>query len=326
MTEVVQEDFTFPVTYADGTIELRGRVFRPARLSEEAKALPPVVFNSGFTGGVSMYGQLFGNALAQRGYSVTTYDVSGFFTNKGARNTYKSGDLTITNVSLEDQKIELLALVAWTKNRFGAMPAVASWAMGSVASLAAVLDLARAGGEQISYFVPMCYTRLSALQNLRADAVAAHVAIAGLADDAPIPPFDTGTEATKLGYYPLDPATQAYVDEQLGNYTEAGGVDRWPGCSHVSAKSYKSSVNFDPEADLSAVSGRFPPALIVHGADNTLHMPSESVRLHKVYPGEKGESALLVAGMEHGQQLMADHVIFKSLIDNIDHGIRAHCA
>lgn len=325
MSMIIEEEFTFPVTYEDGTLELRGFCFRPAEQGVDARKLPPFVFNSGFTGGVSMYGQLFGRAMAKLGYNVTTYDVAGYFTNKDVRNTTKSGDLTVTNVSLEDQKIELLALIDWTRSRFGAMPAVASWAMGSVASLAAISDLAKAGGDQVAFYVPMSYTRLSALQNLRADAVGAELAIAELADDAAIPPFDTGTEATRLGYYPLDPATQAYVDEQLGNYTQVGGVDQWPGCSHVTAKSFKSYIRFDPEAGLQEASGQFPPALIVHGTENTLHMPSESVRLHGVYPGDAGEAPLLIEGMEHGQQLTSDNPIFKTLIAQIDTGIRAHC-
>jgi hypothetical protein len=165
---------------------------------------------------------------------------------------------------------------------------------------------------------------MSALQNLRADKEAAHAALMELPDDEPVPPFDTGTEATKLGYYPLDPATQAYVDKQLGSYTEADGVERWPGCGAVTAKSYKECLAFDPEAQLAGASGRFPPALIIHGADNTLHMPEESVRLHQVYPGQKTKAPLLIAGMEHGQQLSAENVVFRYMIENIDRGIRGH--
>jgi pimeloyl-ACP methyl ester carboxylesterase len=248
MTNLIEEEITFPVPYNDGTHQLRGRIFLPAIPSAEQQKLPPVVFNSGFTGGASMYGQLMGKALAERGYRVMTYDVAGFFKNKDVRNTVRRGDLRVTNVSLEDQKDEVLAAISWTKERFGRMPVVASWAMGSVASLAAVAELARAGGDQVPYYVPMSYTRMSALQNLRADKEAAHATLMELPDDEPVPPFDTGTEATKLGYYPLDPATQAYVDEQLGSYTEADGVERWPGCSAVTAKSYKECLAFDPEA------------------------------------------------------------------------------
>lgn len=323
MTRILEEEFRFPVEYDNETLELKGYAFRPADQDATAKALPPLVFNSGFTGGVSMYGQLFGRALARRGYNVVTYDVSGFFSNKAIRNTYTSGTITVTNVSLDDQRVELLALIEWTRKQFGTMPAVASWAMGAVASLAAVTDLANADGEQLAFYVPMSYTRISALQNLRADARAAHREIEGLDDRAPIPPFDTGTEATRTGFYPLDPDTQAYVDEQLGTYTEAGGADRWPGCSHVSAKSYKTCVSFDPEAALASATHRFPPALIVHGTANTLHSPEESVRLHKVYPGEKGDAPCLIEGMAHGQQLVAEHPVFIDLIGKIDAAIRS---
>ncbi|WP_436643233.1 hypothetical protein [Microbaculum sp. FT89] len=320
MTQLIEEEFTFPVTYGNTTLQLRGFVFRPA---EADKSLPPFIFNSGFTGGVAMYGQLFGRTMAARGYNAVTYDVSGFFSNRDVRNTSKAGDVTVTNVSLEDQTIELLALIEWTRQRFGAAPAVASWAMGAVASLAAVSELARSDREQIAYYVPMSYTRLSALQNLRADAVGAHLAISALADDAAIPPFDTGTAATQTGFYPLDPATQDYTDVQLGKYTEVGKVDRWPGCSHVTALSYKSYVTFDPESDLAGIASDFPPALIIHGIANSLHMPSESVRLHQVYPGLKGDAPVLIDDMKHGQQLEDGNPIFETLIGKIDEAIRA---
>lgn len=322
------EDIDFPVTYSDGAGVLRGRLFCPGGGDAQAAgALPPVIFNSGFTGGVSMYGQLVGKALAARGYQVMTYDVAGFFTNKAVRNRFEKNGCVVTHVDLGDQQAELLAAVAWARARFARMPAVASWAMGCVASLAAIGALARAGGEQAACYVAMNYTGMRSLQTLRADAAAAHAALLALPDDAPVPPFDTGTAATRLGYYPLDPATQAYVDAQLGAYTDADGADRWPGCSHVSARSYKTCVAFDPEAQLDgAAPGRFPPALIVHGAQNTLHMPAESVRLHQRYPGQKAPAPLLIAGMEHGQQMNADDAIFHYMIENIDRGIRQYAA
>ncbi|WP_028352897.1 alpha/beta hydrolase family protein [Bordetella petrii] len=326
MMNIIEEDIAFPVPYRDGVLQLRGRVLRPADSGGAQPELPPVVFNSGFTGGASMYGQLVGKALAEHGYRVMTYDVAGFFKNKDVRNTFRRDGRTITDVDLEDQKIEVLAAVSWTQQRFGRMPVVASWAMGSVASLAAVAELARSGGEQVPFYVPMNYTRIAALQDLRADKAAAHAALMRLADDDGIPPFDTGTEATRLGYYPLDPATQAYVDRQLGGYTDAEGVERWPGCAYVSARSYKEGIGFDPEAGLGAAAGRFPPALIIHGARNTLHMPGESIRLHHAYPGQKQDRPLLIEDMEHGQQMASGHPVFRYMIGQIDQGIRAHCA
>lgn len=319
-----EEKISFPVKYRDTVLDLQGVFFTPRQLTDEQKKLPPVVFNSGFTGGASMYGQLFGKALAELGYTVMTYDVAGFFTNKTVRNTLKVGDMTVTNVDLDDQKSEVLSAVAWTRQRCGRMPVVISWAMGSVASLAAVEELAMLGGEQLAGYVPMSYTRMTSLQNLRADKEGAHRAICALPGNAAVPPFDTGTEATRLGYYPLDPDTQAYVDAQLGGYTEAGGVDRWPGCTHVTAKSYTLGLAFDPEAQLATATGKFPPALIVHGLENTLHMPEESVRLHKAYPGPKGAAPLMIEQMQHGQQLNADHPIFRSLIGSIDGYLRSN--
>ena len=320
MNKVSVEEFSFTVDYAEGSEQLKAYRFNPEMPDA---SLPPVVFNSGFTGGVSMYGQLVGNALAERGYVVTTYDVTGFFTNKTVRNTFALAGQTLTNVSLEDQTTELLALVEAARQQAGRMPVVISWAMGSVASLAAVNKMVAAGGEQLPLFVPMNYTNLRNLQRLRKDIEGADQALMALSEEAGIPPFDTGTEATKLGYYPLDTNTQAYVNEQLGDYTDAGGADHWPGCVLVTAKSYQSYVNFDPEAELDGSKGTYPPALIVHGANNTLHMPEESKRLFAAYPGEKGDEPLILAGMEHGQQMVADSPVYQGLIEQIDARIRS---
>lgn len=321
MTTITTRNINFSVKYNDATLILKGMLFQPEQRDAASQKLPPVIFNSGFTGGVTMYGQLFGRALAALGYRVMTYDVAGFFSNKHIRNTIESGDKVITHVILEDQKDEVLGAVAWARENFGEMPVVASWAMGSVASLGAVAELAADGAEQIRFWVPMSYTNIRTLQALRADQAAADAAIKQLADDAPIPPFDTGTDETRLGYYPLDRETQAYVDQQLGGYTEAAGVDRWPGCTYVTAKSYKSYVQYDPEQSIEGAQG-FPPALIIHGADNTLHMPSESVRLHQNYPGDAGPNALIISHMQHGQQNQAGNPVFELMIKSIDEAIR----
>jgi len=318
MSNVSMRSIEFEVDFSGETLALVGTVFEP---ESPQQGLPPVVFNSGFTGGVAMYGQLFGRALAARGYSVMTYDVAGFFSNKAVRNTAQVDGKTVTNVSLEDPRDEVLGAIRWARNAFGQTPVVASWAMGSVASLAAIAELARDPAEQVKLWVPMNYTSMRGLQALRADAQAADAGIRALDPDAPIPPFDTGTEATRLGYYPLDAATQQYVDRQLGAYTEAGGADRWPGCAWVTARSYTSGLVFDPEQVIAGMTG-FPPALIIHGAQNTLHDPGESQRLHQRYPGDAGDGVLMIADMQHGQQNEPHHPVFKALIGCIDEAVR----
>ena len=89
----------------------------------------------------------------------------------------------------------------------------------------------------------------------------------------------------------------------------------------MTAKSYKSYVQYDPEQSIEGATG-FPPALIIHGADNTLHMPSESVRLHQNYPGDAGPHAFIIPKMQHGQQSQADNPVFKAMIESIDEAIR----
>lgn len=63
--------------------------------------------------------------------------------------------------------------------------------------------------------------------------------------------------------------------------------------------------------------------MIIHGADNTLHRPSESERLYRHYPGDAGEGALIIPLMQHGQQNQANNPLFRAMIHSIDEAIRA---
>jgi len=302
--------------------ELRACTFTAQRGTGSASPGTSVVFTSGFTGGVAMYGRLVGHALARRGHRVTTYDVAGFFTNRDVQDP----DEGVTEVSLERQEDELLALIACTSQRDGAPPALVSWAMGATVALGAVTRLVGGDDQVPPLFVPLNYTRMTSLQRLRDDPVRAHRDLTALEGPTGIPPFDVGTESTRLGFYPLDPGTRSYVDAQLGDYTEDAGVDRWPGCSLISARSYLRAVAYDPEDRLGAGPDGYPEALIIHGAENTLHDPRESERLHRRYPGPKDDVPLLVAGMQHGQQMVAGHPVFEGLMDVIDARLRRTCA
>lgn len=319
---VAETWWTFVVPDGPGCVSLRACTFESQQAPDPSAPGSSVVFTSGFTGGVAMYGRLVGHALARRGHRVTTYDVAGFFTNRGAR----GDDRHVTEVDLSLQEQELLALIETTRERDGVTPALVSWAMGATVAIGAVSRLASAGGPVPPLVVPMNYTRMTALQQLRADPDRAHLDLMALDGSVGVAPFDVGTEATRLGFYPLDPQTQSYVDAQLGDHTEKAGVDRWPGCSLVSARSYVRAVAYDPEERLGVGAGAFPEALIIHGADNTLHDPKESERLHRRYPGPKDDAPFLAPGMQHGQQMVAGHPVFEGLMDVIDARLRQACA
>lgn len=319
---VAESWWTFTLPDGPRSGELRACTFEPQQVPDRAATGSSVVFTSGFTGGVAMYGSLVGHALARRGHKVTTYDIAGFFTNRDAR----GDDRSVTEVDLDDQEDELLALIEQVRRRDGMSPALLSWAMGATVALGAVSRLAKDGGPVLPLFVPMNYTRMTALQRLRADPVRAHLDLVALDGYTGVAPFDVGTEATRLGFYPLDPETQAYVDGQLGDYTEDAGVERWPGCSLISARSYVRAVDYDPEQRFEARDGGFPEVLIVHGENNTLHDPKESERLHRRYPGPRDEGPLLVPGMQHGQQMVAGDPVFEGLMAIIDARLRRACS
>ena len=310
-------EFDFTVNYPEGALTLKGFRFDP----EHANGRAPIVFNSGYTGGVSMYGQLIGNAFAALGYTVYTYDVTGFFTNRDVRNSTQQGGQRLTTVSMEDQTVELMALIDVARAASGQAPAVLSWAIGSVASMEALNRYAQAGEEAVSFYAPMNYSSTQRLQGLRNDAAATEATLRAIHPDAAIAPFDLGDAETEHGFYPLDPNTQNYVQSQLGDYTDAMGVDHWPGVEHVTAGSFVEWMDFQPLNNLVNEPSAYPPALIVHGADNTLHTPFESLELHQRYPNHADAEFFLVKGLEHGQQLTPENPVFQTMVQRIHAGI-----
>ena len=311
--------FGFDVAYPEGTLQLTGYRFDPVMPNGRA----PIVFNSGFTGGVSMYGQLIGHAFAELGYQVFTYDVTGFFTNRDVRNTKLRDGKRLTRVSLEDQTVELMALIDHARVETAQAPALLSWAMGGVASMAALHRYALAGQRAVSLFVPMNYSSMRRLQMLRKDPAATEQKLRAQPAQTAIAPFDLGDVATEHGFYPLDANTQNYVQTQLGAYTDAMGMDHWPGVQYVTAESYCECLDFDPLAVMPGNPSAYPAALIVHGAENTLHTPFESLDLQQRYPNRAAAEFWLVRGLEHGQQLTPENSVFQAMVERIDGALQS---
>lgn len=324
-----QENVTIPVTYpGDKNASLfKATVFKPANPTKEQQHRTPILFNSGFTGGVSMYGQLMGKALSKLGYTVVTYDVAGYYSNKKLRNSKTHNGQEVTRVSLKDQQQELVDALKWVGKTYGKTPALISWAMGSTASLGAITELAAGkSADQVPVFVPLQYTNMKNLQGLRGKNANAHdVELRKLAKAdtwSPTPVFDL-TNNKQPGFYPLDPGTDTYTQKQLTGYTITNGAEeRWPGSQSISAGSYVEAVEYNPEKTLSKANKKNLPYLLpIHGANNPLHAPSETKRLASKYPGNKHQ-ALFIAGMGHGGEMEEKNPVFKRVIDHIDRTLR----
>lgn len=109
--------------------------------------------------------------------------------------------------------------------------------------------------------------------------------------------------------YPLDSQTQVYVDDVLYRFPGFGGK--------VPLGFATSMMLFAPDDNLSHLKN--VPVLIVHGAQNELHPPSEAQHLYDAYPGPKTLHWLPDAG--HTEWMFDDHPRFEALAGQIDEWI-----
>lgn len=313
-----------PIQYADGERNLSVYIYMPKKPSAGQPAKHPVLFVSGFTGGVSMYGRLMADALTDRGHPVVTYDVAGFYSNADVKNRWQVQDgSSVTRVSIIDQKQEVEDIISWCRAKFGSAPVLVTWAMGCLAGLQAIISLKDKSKPNVPLFIPMQYSSMHELQKLRSSPRIVN-SIMSLPAATPIPVFDLGTSETILGFYPLDIETQRYTSTQLREYTAAMGVQTWPGCDYISAGSLRECLNSNVEEALRAmVDEELPMLFPIHGHDNTLHNPEETKRLFAIYPGQKAELPILIQGLQHGQQMERGNDTFKTVISLIEEAIES---
>ena len=101
----------------------------------------------------------------------------------------------------------------------------------------------------------------------------------------------------------LDEVTRPYVETELYRTAGFGAA--------VSLESGEQLLRFRPEEAVARIAPR--PLLLVHGEDNRLHLPQESLELHRL-AGEPKE-LVLVAGAGHTEWMHDDNPTFVEVVE-----------
>jgi uncharacterized protein len=260
-----------PVSFFSARLRLDGDLYLPDH-SPAGTRLPAVIPCSGYTGLKDIHPARFARALVPHGYACLAFDYRGFGASEGER-----GRL-VPQEQAEDVRAAV-SFVASVPEIDGDRIGLLGWALGGGIAIAAAADDAcvRAvvacnpigDGERSTRAMHTAESWSTLLDRIGADRD--RRALTGVSER--VSPFEIVV---------LDEVTRPYVDTEL--YPTAGYG------APVSLESAEQLLRFRPEESVARIAPR--PLLLVHGEDNRLHLPEESLELHR-RAGEPKELVLL---------------------------------
>lgn len=286
--------------YSEG-LKLDGSFWLPDKEKQDP-GRPLLIACSGFMGLKKIHPFRLGRALTPLGYSVFGFDYRGFAASEGERR----------RVLLEEQISDIANAAAFAGGHRlagGRRIILMGWGMGAGLILEAARLIPRVvglicmngfyDGKRVQKLVRGYDGYLSFLQDL--DTARSESVRSGKVED--VEPFSV---------YPVDSDAGEYVEHVLGQIPEFGGK--------VKPMLADSLLRFCPEQNLEDLSR--VPVLIVHGARNRMHPPTEAESLYRTYPGPKELLWLWNAG--HTEWMADDHPTFRKMVSRIDDWFRTH--
>jgi pimeloyl-ACP methyl ester carboxylesterase len=251
--------------------------------------VPGVVVCSGYQGLKDIHPARFARFLVPAGFACLGFDYRGFGKSEGrpgrlfpqeqVEDTIAAVDFLASVPEVDPARI---ALVGWGLGGGIVIAAAAAEPrVHAVVSLNAIGDGRRA--TQAAHD-PDSWTRL--LARIEADRARSESEL--------VPPFDV---------LPLDRITGEYAQDELERYAGFG--------SDVTLESAAALLEFRPEAVVSQLSPR--PLLLVHGSDNRLNPPDESVELHRLAAEPK--ELVLLPGAGHTEWMYDEHPTFRRVAE-----------
>jgi pimeloyl-ACP methyl ester carboxylesterase len=277
---------TRSVSFESSGLRLDGDLHLPER--NVAERLPGVVVCSGYQGLKDIHPARFARALVPAGFVCLGFDYRGFGRSEGSIGRLvpqEQVEDTIAAVgflaSVDEVDPDRIALVGWGLGGGIVIAAAAAEPrVRAVASLNAIGDGRRA--TQAAHDDDGWARLLARIEVDRART-----------DSELVPPFQI---------LPLDRVTGDYAHDELERYAGFG--------SDVTLESAAALLEFRPEAVVSRISPR--PLLLVHGSDNRLNPPGESVELHRLAKDPK--ELVLIEGAGHTEWMYDDHPTFQQVV------------
>ncbi|CAN5866158.1 hypothetical protein BH23ACT11_BH23ACT11_22030 [soil metagenome] len=283
-----------PVRFFSGGLGLAGDLYIPEDIAP-AERRPAVVSCSGYQGLKDIHPARFARVLVPDGYVCLAFDYRGFGNSEG-----EPGRI-VPQEQVEDAR-SAVTFLETVPEVDPEQIALLGWALGASVAVAVAADDARVCGVIALNAIGDGERWMRSMHDERSWTEL----LQDIAEDRRRRAFGEKSELVHpLRIVRIDETTRRYVDKELHKVAGFGGG--------VTLESADFLLRFRPEIVVDRVSPR--PLLLIHGAENRLHVPEESRQLHR-RAGEPTELVLL-EDRGHTEWMLDDHPTFRYVVDLI---------
>jgi alpha-beta hydrolase superfamily lysophospholipase len=278
--------------YSEG-FKLEGTIYLPDDYQPGEKR-PAIIPNSGYNGFNEFYPRLFARNLTENGYVCLGFDYRGFAQSEGPQG----------RVILDEQVQDIKNAITFLQIQEEVDPeniGLIGWGMGAsnVVRVAASDDRVKAVAALNGFFNGERW-----LKSIHS--CVEWVEIKKMIEEDRILRVTTGSSKNEdpFIHYPLDPATNDYVQKELAILSPFGKLTQLQFTDSII------SLNADKVAkDIEC------PLFVAHGKDNLLHPVDESIHFYEAATEPK---QLYIIDGKHNDFMYHGHPVFKDLINQLE--------
>jgi uncharacterized protein len=278
--------------YSEG-FKLEGTIYLPDDYQPGEKR-PAIIPNSGYNGFNEFYPRLFARNLTENGYVCFGFDYRGFAQSEGPQG----------RVILDEQVQDIKNAITFLQIQEEVDPeniGLIGWGMGAsnVVRVAASDDRVKAVAALNGFFNGERW-----LKSIHS--YVEWVEIKKMIEEDRILRVTTGSSKNEdpFIHYPLDPATNDYVQKELAILSPFGKLTQLQFTDSII------SLNADKVAkDIEC------PLFVAHGKDNLLHPVDESIHFYEAATEPK---QLYIIDGKHNDFMYHGHPVFKDLINQLE--------
>jgi len=278
--------------YSEG-FKLDGTIYLPDDYQPGEKR-PAIIPNSGYQGFNEFYPRLFARNLTEAGYVCLGFDYRGFAKSEGDEG----------RVILDEQVEDIINAVSFLQAQGEVDPdqvGLLGWGMGgsNVVRAAAQDKRVKAVAALNGFFNGERW-----LKSIHS--YVEWMDIVKMIEEDRVNRVTTGQSqfADTFIHYPLDPATNAYVQKELAPLSPFG--------KQTQIQFTDSIMNMNAEKDVAAISP--VPLFIGHGKDNLLHPLEESTAMYEA--ASEPKQFYLIDG-KHNDFMYHEHPVFQELVGEL---------
>lgn len=286
---MIEKETTF---FSEGS-RLQATIYYPDDLSSDGLH-PSLVINSGYQGFNEFYPKMFATRMTERGFVCLGFDYRGMADSEGEKG----------RVLLEEQAQDVRNAVTFIRAQSDIDPrrvGLVGWGMGAAN---VVMAAAKGGGVAGVAALNGFYDGERWLKAIHT--YDEFLKIVDEVEDDRVRRVLEGKsrEADTFAHYPLDPATDDYVQEELAQIY---------GFGHPTQLQFTESI-LDLKVEKVVADLSSTPLFIAHGERNSLHPYEEALGL---YAAAGSPKTLYTIDGRHNDFMYVDHPQFVSLCDEL---------